>query len=145
MRDGCAFTSRLLPSPLPGIQRKWPAIIGIVAATRKAKKRGSPAPSPLDSRRGLTIVLLAQIKLATVSRRNKSRARARARLRRREEGGEGPIYSRGERKDALICISKSNAVRDRPDFYTSAGVRSLPDDAPAAYYRRMHRFLLFKK
>jgi hypothetical protein len=55
------------------------------------------------------------------------RARESERERERERGEgwgrgggrrEGPIYSRGERKDALICISKSNAVRDRPDFYT---------------------------
>lgn len=70
-----------------------------------ARKGNRPSSPPFDSRRGLTIVLLAQIKLATVSRRNNGET-----AKRRKKAHRGPIYSRGESvKDALICISKSNA------------------------------------
>lgn len=47
MRDGCAFTSTLFTFPFLAIQRKWLAIIGIVAPTRKAKKRGYSKPPSL--------------------------------------------------------------------------------------------------
>lgn len=45
MRDGCAFTSRLFTFPFLAIQRKWPAIIGIVAVHEKSEeaRHGNPA------------------------------------------------------------------------------------------------------
>lgn len=101
MRDGCAFTSRLFTFPFLAIQRKWPAIIGIVA-TRKAKARRTVTPpvaawlSPWANDRVISANQIGDC-LTPEQRRD-----------RQEAEGDAPRTNLLSRR-ALICISKSNA------------------------------------
>lgn len=93
---------------------------------KSEKARGTVTPrSPLDSRRGLTIVLLAQIKLATVSRRNNGGTAKR----RKERTEDQFTLSRRAwgRVNLHIEIERS---WNRPDFQPSR--HSLRN---AVYYR----------
>lgn len=77
MPDGCAFYLAALFSPRwPAIHRKRRAIIGIVAAGEQPAPETRSAHPVARSLAGLTIVLLAQIELATVSRRNREKGSA---------------------------------------------------------------------
>lgn len=89
MRDGCAFTSRLFTFPFLAIQRKWPAIIGIVATTRKAKARRTVTPpvaawlSPWANDRVISANQIGDC-LTPEQRRDRQEA---------EGAHQGPIYS----------------------------------------------------
>lgn len=130
MRDGCAFTSRLFTFPFLAIQRKWPAIIGIVAPTRKAKKRTATPPlgsfSPWANDR---VISANQIGDCLTPEQQRDRREA-------EGAHQGPICSRGERKDALICISKSNAREPPCRFPSSRDLSFRLGLLLAFYYRR---------
>ena len=102
MRDGCAFTSRLFTFPFLAIQRKWPAIIGIVATTRKAKARRTVTLSvaawlsPWANDRVISANQIGDC-LTPEQRRD-----------RQEAEGDAPRTNLLSRR-ALIYISKSNA------------------------------------
>lgn len=102
-RRECFYLAALLPPSLPFTGNATPLL---ALWRREQPAEGNAAHTPWLTLTGLTIVLLAQMKLATVSRRNREKGSAGE----EEEEKEAWVqFNAAARDHALICISKSNA------------------------------------